>query len=621
MKRSIVISSMLLLLFMLMPKGAIATILPVPAPEQLQVTDWSCGIHSAYRLLGAYGQYENFSAMKDDIGTFEIILGYNYELGHYVTPLCVNPCFPIYDCTVCPPDILVPTVQGQLDISLDTGSGKPDKVLVADLQRYRPTFRTADRQDMAALFAKIDSGRPVMALIQVGTGIVDLNIELARLLTGLFIIGPDEIRYPELHFIVVNGYDDQVVHWYDTDEYIQKHMSHQDFYARWNWALVSYDASIKAFFEDVIDLHPRTIMWIDEPYTTFTVTPTAHPNGSISPAAPQTIDYGSPAYFALEPDECYHTSSVTGCNGTWTEGNLYSTGAITEDCTVEAFFGINTFTLGTTKAGTGTGTVTSTPSGISCGPSSTSCGASFPQDCPTAPSSVVLKAEPVLDPPDSASEFAGWSGACTGNDPCTVTMDGVKQVTAAFNIQPPVASFTATPTTVYVPSLAVNFTNQSIRAWPDWLETAPYTYEWNFGDGTAYINEIHQQNPTHVYHNAGTYTVSLTVRNPNPTIGTDTMTRTGYITAEPCPTPPVRIVGGNYYASLQEAYDVAMDNDIIEVLAVDLFGDLNADSSMTVTLNGGYNCGFDTQIGSSGIQGSIITSLGTLIIKDVILKK
>jgi PKD repeat protein len=37
--------------------------------------------------------------------------------------------------------------------------------------------------------------------------------------------------------------------------------------------------------------------------------------------------------------------------------------------------------------------------------------------------------------------------------------------------------------------------------------TAPYTYAWTFGDGA----NSNLQNPTHVYNNAGTYTITLTV--------------------------------------------------------------------------------------------------------------
>jgi hypothetical protein len=78
-------------------------------------------------------------------------------------------------------------------------------------------------------------------------------------------------------------------------------------------------------------------------------------------------------------------------------------------------------TLTVTKGGTGSGTVTSSPAGISCG---SSCSASF--DYNTLVSLSVSAG--------TGSSFTGWSGACAGTGTCQVTMDGAKGVTATFNL-------------------------------------------------------------------------------------------------------------------------------------------------------------------------------------------
>jgi RTX calcium-binding nonapeptide repeat (4 copies)/Divergent InlB B-repeat domain len=78
-----------------------------------------------------------------------------------------------------------------------------------------------------------------------------------------------------------------------------------------------------------------------------------------------------------------------------------------------------TSVLTVTKAGSGTGTVTSTPAGIACG---ATCSAGF-----ATGSSVVLTAAP-----QPTSTFAGWSGACAGTSTCTVSMSGDQSVTATF---------------------------------------------------------------------------------------------------------------------------------------------------------------------------------------------
>lgn len=81
----------------------------------------------------------------------------------------------------------------------------------------------------------------------------------------------------------------------------------------------------------------------------------------------------------------------------------------------------------------------------------------------------------------------------------------------------PVADFTASPTSGTAP-LDVNFTDASTGDVESW--------SWDFGDGGSST----QQNPSHTYANAGTYTVALTVTGP---VGSDTETKTDYITVEP----------------------------------------------------------------------------------------
>ncbi|WP_420836704.1 InlB B-repeat-containing protein, partial [Calidithermus terrae] len=82
------------------------------------------------------------------------------------------------------------------------------------------------------------------------------------------------------------------------------------------------------------------------------------------------------------------------------------------------------FALTVAKAGAGSGTVTSSPAGINCGPA---CAASFPGGTP-----VVLSAQPA-----AGSTFTGWGGACAGTGACTVEMTAPRGVTANFGVAPP----------------------------------------------------------------------------------------------------------------------------------------------------------------------------------------
>ena len=84
------------------------------------------------------------------------------------------------------------------------------------------------------------------------------------------------------------------------------------------------------------------------------------------------------------------------------------------------------FPITVTMAGTGSGTVRSTPAGIVCtrlnGNFSGNCATSFPTG-----TSLTLAAEPA-----AGSRFVEWGGDCAGAGSCTVTMDQVHNVTARF---------------------------------------------------------------------------------------------------------------------------------------------------------------------------------------------
>ena len=90
--------------------------------------------------------------------------------------------------------------------------------------------------------------------------------------------------------------------------------------------------------------------------------------------------------------------------------------------TVTATFTVaNNFALTVNAAGTGTGTVSSNPAGISC---PTTCTANF-----ASGTAVTLSAFPA-----DGSTFAGWTGGgCSGTGTCVVTVTAATAVTATFN--------------------------------------------------------------------------------------------------------------------------------------------------------------------------------------------
>ena len=109
----------------------------------------------------------------------------------------------------------------------------------------------------------------------------------------------------------------------------------------------------------------------------------------------------------------------------WLGGDCTSTGtcriAMDTPVTITAVFARRQFMLTVAITGDGSGTVQSSPAGISCGPD-----CSEPYDARTV---VTLTATP-----GSGSTFAGWSGACSGTGACEVAMSSARSVVAQFSL-------------------------------------------------------------------------------------------------------------------------------------------------------------------------------------------
>ena len=101
----------------------------------------------------------------------------------------------------------------------------------------------------------------------------------------------------------------------------------------------------------------------------YTVSASAGQGGGIDPASAK-VTHGNTVQFTITPDTGYHIASVSGCGGTLSESSLkaaakkkkgkakalastiYTTGPITDACTVTATFEINAYTV-TADAGPG----------------------------------------------------------------------------------------------------------------------------------------------------------------------------------------------------------------------------------------------------------------------------
>jgi len=139
---------------------------------------------------------------------------------------------------------------------------------------------------------------------------------------------------------------------------------------------------------------------------------------------------------------------------------------------------IVTYVLNTTTAGSGSGTITSNPSGINCGGGGGACSSLYDNG-----TSVTLTASSSPD-----SYFSGWSGACSGTGSCVVPMDAAKSVTATFTAYPPVAGACGTAQGMTLASPPVNMSELCSVGSPSIVAgSGPWSWECygNYGGATA----------------------------------------------------------------------------------------------------------------------------------------
>lgn len=245
-------------------------------------------------------------------------------------------------------------------------------------------------------------------------------------------------------------------------------------------------------------------------------------------------------------------------------------------------------TLTVSKSGTGSGTVTSSISGINCG---TDCTEAY-----NTGTSVTLTATP-----DSTSNFAGWSGACSGTGSCTVTMNSDTSVTASFDLP------TLTVSKTGIGTGTVTSSPSGISCGSDCTQ--------DYNKGTSVTLTATADSAWDFIKWTGSCSGSQTTCSF--TMSTDT-------TATPefgCLSPPVRIPGKGSYSSLQAAYNAAAPGDTIQSRAVTLTESVNAYRDILVTIDGGFNCHWTTNSGgTTTLNGQLTLNSGKVTVKNFILQ-
>jgi hypothetical protein len=82
---------------------------------------------------------------------------------------------------------------------------------------------------------------------------------------------------------------------------------------------------------------------------------------------------------------------------------------------------------------------------------------------------------------------------------------------------------------------------------------------------------------------------------------------------------PVHIANGNYYSTLQTAYNAATSSKIL-TQAVKLTGNLTTSSNKAIKLEGGYDATYSGRRGNTVMQGTLTVSKGSLIVDNLVIR-
>jgi hypothetical protein len=274
-------------------------------------------------------------------------------------------------------------------------------------------------------------------------------------------------------------------------------------------------------------------------------------------------------------------SSVSGA-GPWSWTCQGTNKGITLNCAAAKAAG----TLTIVKNGTGSGTVTSGRTGISCG---VTCAAPFPEGF------VTLTASPA-----AASVFTSWEGCTSVYDTSCIT-----DITASTTI---IANFTSTDHNV-----TYNGNTSSGGSVP--VDSSTYASGATvtvLGNTSSLVKSNATFSGWNTNANASGTTYSGGATFP---MGLADVTLYAIWMA------PVRILAGNsYFQTLTEACSAVQNGGTIQATVFSFLPGLNLTRSISFALIGGYDNSFLSHSGVSTLAGPLTISNGTVVVANIVIK-
>ncbi|QOX78508.1 hypothetical protein FY034_06050 [Trichlorobacter lovleyi] len=246
-------------------------------------------------------------------------------------------------------------------------------------------------------------------------------------------------------------------------------------------------------------------------------------------------------------------------------------------------------TVSVTLAGTGSGSIASTPTGMTC--SSGSCSGSYP-----AAAWITLQATPV-----DGSLFTGWSGTCSGTGSCTVQANSNASVTATF--------------TAIQPTLTVALSGSgsgSVTSSPSGI-SCPGTCAAQFDQNTTVTLAAAPASDSSF---AGWGGVCSGTAGCSVSMGTSDKSVTASFSA--APKTKVGILG---FETLTLAYAGVTSDPVIKARDITFAENLNLNRSIAVTLKGGMDANFSPLVGAyTSLQGQLTIGSGSLTVENLVIK-
>jgi hypothetical protein len=265
----------------------------------------------------------------------------------------------------------------------------------------------------------------------------------------------------------------------------------------------TYCYRVDAFNSTVISPYSNEVCATTASSQTFSLTTTKAGTGSGTvTSSPGGISCGATCTASYNSGQVVTLTATPASGSTfagWSGNADCSDGSVTMNSSMSCTATFNAqqqqFTLSVSKAGTGSGTVTSSPTGINCG---AICAAGY-----NSGQVVILTATA-----SGGSNFAGWNGGnCGGTGTCLVTVNANTAVTATFNPQLP----SITISDVIVTEGNTGTTNAIYTVNLSAASSQTVTVTYNTTNGTATAGSDYVAKSGNITFNAGETSKAITV--------------------------------------------------------------------------------------------------------------